>query len=299
MLSPQTWLSALAYFGILAGLYSFGLFVSSSRQLLKLTHLLVTTVLTPILLQLPTIIEALGYTANQAQLWSVIPYAVASLLTVCVAFASDRFQLRGVLMLCTLPIAIIGYAGIAFVSDPRVKYGMTMLMATGLYCSVPPVLSWLSNNSAGHYKRATTSALQLAIANCGGFVAVSLALMMSLPFGLGIGRRRKAWKETMTDSLPFSRSSSIPRLKARSTSKATPPFWASSAVAGFCKSYPQTARGENPHHHYDDHPANESWHSVLLNVLYCHKLNRDKARGKYDQYTGCGDDRDPAFKFVL
>lgn len=27
-------------------------------------------------------------------------------------------------------------------------------------------------NSAGHYKRATTSALQLAIANAGGFVAV-------------------------------------------------------------------------------------------------------------------------------
>lgn len=128
-------------------------------------------------LQLPTIIEALGYTANQAQLWSVIPYAVASLLTVCVAFASDRFQLRGVLMLCTLPVAIVGYAGIAFVTDPRVKYGMTMLMATGMYCSVPPVLSWLSNNSAGHYKRATTSALQLAIANCGGFVAVSCLLV--------------------------------------------------------------------------------------------------------------------------
>ena len=31
--------------------------------------------------------------------------------------------------------------------------------------------SWNSNNSAGHYKRATTTALQLAIANSGGFVA--------------------------------------------------------------------------------------------------------------------------------
>ena len=41
-----------------------------------------------------------------------------------------------------------------------------------MYCSVPPVLGWLSNNSAGHYKRATTSAMQLAIANCGGFVTV-------------------------------------------------------------------------------------------------------------------------------
>jgi len=75
-------------------------------------------------------------------------------------------------MLCTLPIAIIGYAVIANVTNPKVKYGMTFLMATGLYSSVPPVLGWLSNNSAGHYKRATAAALQLAIANCGGFVTV-------------------------------------------------------------------------------------------------------------------------------
>ena len=144
----QLWLTATAYFAILSGLYSFGLF-------------------------LPTIIKGLGYTANEAQLWSVIPYAVAAVITVVVAFASDRLKLRGVIMLFTLPLAIIGYAAIANVGehDNHTKYGMTFLMATGLYASVPPVLVWNSNNSAGHYKRATTSGLQLAIANAGGFVS--------------------------------------------------------------------------------------------------------------------------------
>jgi hypothetical protein len=74
-------------------------------------------------------------------------------------------------MLFTLPIAIIGYAVISVSKNPKVQYGMTFMMATGLYASVPCVLVWNSNNSAGHYKRATTSALQLAIANSGGFVA--------------------------------------------------------------------------------------------------------------------------------
>lgn len=74
-------------------------------------------------------------------------------------------------MLFTLPFAIIGYAVIANTSNAQVGYGMTFLMSTGLYASVPCVLVWNSNNSAGHYKRATTSAMQLAIANCGGFVA--------------------------------------------------------------------------------------------------------------------------------
>ena len=51
-------------------------------------------------------------------------------------------------MLCTLPIAITGYAVIANTPYANVKYGMTFLMATGLYSSVPPVLGWLSNVSS-------------------------------------------------------------------------------------------------------------------------------------------------------
>jgi hypothetical protein len=88
-----------------------------------------------------------------------------------VALISDRLQLRGVIMLFTLPIAIAGYAAIANIESAKVKYGMTFLMATGMYSGVPCILVWNSSNSAGHYKRATATAMQLAIANCGGFVA--------------------------------------------------------------------------------------------------------------------------------
>lgn len=38
---------------------------------------------------------------------------------------------------------------------------------------------------------------------------------------------------------------------------------------------------------------------ILANVLWCAKLNRDKRLGLYNQYTGCGDDRDPDFRMVL
>ncbi|KAK6853681.1 hypothetical protein PG995_010493 [Apiospora arundinis] len=208
-----TWSTAIAYFGILAGLYSFGLF-------------------------LPTIIAALGYTSNEAQLWSVIPYAAAAVVTVIVAFLSDRLRVRGIIMLFTLPIAIIGYAAIANTTNPRVKYGMTFLMATGLYSSVPPVLGWLSNNSAGHYKRATTSALQLAIANAGGFVTVFVYPKSQGP----------QYHEGHTIILGL-------------------------LVAG--------------------------WFFILASVLYCWKVNKDKANGKYDRFIGSGDDRDPTFKLVM
>ncbi|KAF5671616.1 major facilitator superfamily transporter [Fusarium denticulatum] len=163
----QVWLTSTAYFAILAGLYSFGLF-------------------------LPTIVNDLhiASSANQAQLWSVIPYAVATPVTgkrstsalsssttnlclpsVLVAFISDRTKVRGLIILVVLPIAIVGYAVIANVQAANTRFAMTCLMALGMYASVPCILVWNSNNSAGHYKRATTSALQLAVANCGGFVA--------------------------------------------------------------------------------------------------------------------------------
>lgn len=92
---------------------------------------------------------------------------------VIVSIISDRLKVRGIVMLVTLVPAIIGYAVIANIdiSHAKVKYGMTFLMATGLFSGIPCILVWNSNNSAGHYKRATTSALQLMIGNSGGFVA--------------------------------------------------------------------------------------------------------------------------------
>ncbi|KAH0417702.1 hypothetical protein KCU90_g12341, partial [Aureobasidium melanogenum] len=115
---------------------------------------------------------------------------------------------------------------------------MTFMMATGLYASVPPVLVWISNNSAGHYKRATATGLQLAIANCGGFVS----------------------------AFTYNKSEKPQYHKSHTT------------VLGLLVF---------------------AWFMVLFNVLYCHKVNKDKKAGKYDQYIASGDDRDPSFKLML
>lgn len=145
VVSPMTWLSAIAYCAILTALYTFGLFV-------------------------PTIIVGLGYSAIRAQLFSVPPYAVAAFLTVLAAWVSDKKKTRGPVMLVFLPLAIAGYALIANATSNQTKYGALFLMAAGLYPAVPPVLVWLSNNFTQHYTRATAIGLQLAIANCGGII---------------------------------------------------------------------------------------------------------------------------------
>ncbi|KAL5339238.1 major facilitator superfamily domain-containing protein [Aspergillus crustosus] len=149
ILSLQLLFTGTIYFSICCALFSFSLF-------------------------LPSIIQSLGYTANEAQLLSVPPYAVASAIGVAVAFLSDRLRVRGMLILFSLPLAIIGYALIARVENNVTKYGLTFLMASGIYGSVPPLLVWILNNSAGHYKRATAGAMQVCMANCGGIVAAFL-----------------------------------------------------------------------------------------------------------------------------
>ncbi|KAI0638046.1 MFS general substrate transporter [Trametes polyzona] len=143
---PQVWMTALSYMGIIISLYSFSLF-------------------------LPTIVSGLGYSGGAAQLHTVPPYVPAVVLTVIVAIASDRLRWRGPFILMFLPISMAGYILAIAAQTNAQRYVAVFLMAAGIYPCGPCILSILPNNSAGHYKKATTVALQLALANCGGFVA--------------------------------------------------------------------------------------------------------------------------------
>lgn len=140
------WLTAFAYLGIIVGLYSYSLF-------------------------LPTIVSGLGYSGGRAQLHTVPPYIPAIVLTLVVAYISDRLQWRGIFILLLLPITIAGYILAICAKTNEVRYAAVFLMAAGVYPSAPCILSILPNNSSGHYKKATTTACQITLANLGGFVA--------------------------------------------------------------------------------------------------------------------------------
>jgi len=142
----QTWLTGFAYLGLCVGLYSYSLF-------------------------LPTIISGLGYTGGAAQLHTVPPYVPAVFLTVLVAVLGDRLKWRGPFILICLPLSIIGYIIAIAAKSDSTRYIAVFFMAAGIYPCGPCILCILPNNSSGHYKKATTTALQLAIANAAGFIA--------------------------------------------------------------------------------------------------------------------------------
>lgn len=58
---------------------------------------------------LPSIIRDLGYTAAQAQLLTIPPYAVAFVKTMALAVLAERLAVRAPIIMASSSFAIIGY----------------------------------------------------------------------------------------------------------------------------------------------------------------------------------------------
>ncbi|KAM3425228.1 hypothetical protein BST61_g7182 [Cercospora zeina] len=108
----------------------------------------------------PTITAGLGYDGLKAQLMTVPPYAVAYVVTVCVAASADHFNARGMHSAIFATIGAVGFLASA-VLPPHAyssRYGGLIVAASGSFACIPPLLGWLSSNLFG------TAAVGLAIA---------------------------------------------------------------------------------------------------------------------------------------
>lgn len=97
---------------------------------------------------LPSIIAALGYTAAHAQLLTVPPYAIATLLTIIVAILAEKTQRRAPFVIACSSLAIIGYIILLTTpaKRPGISYLGTIFAASGIYPSTAIVLSWPAAN---------------------------------------------------------------------------------------------------------------------------------------------------------
>jgi MFS family permease len=115
---PKVWLYGLGFHTMSLPLYTLSLF-------------------------LPTIIKELGYTAAQAQLLTVPPYAVAFVTTLSVAVASERFKIRAPFIMASASFAVIGYIILLSARKAGVSYVGTIFAAAGIYPATAIVLPGL------------------------------------------------------------------------------------------------------------------------------------------------------------
>jgi predicted MFS family arabinose efflux permease len=122
----------------------------------------------------PTIVAGLGYAGSQAQLMSVPPFAATFVLCILSAIISDRYQCRGYTMIFFSLLKMIGFTMFYVSTSSHVRYASLFFSVTGSFCLVPAMITWLTNNSAPHARRATAVALTTIMAELGGIVATWL-----------------------------------------------------------------------------------------------------------------------------
>ncbi|WFD25417.1 hypothetical protein MNAN1_000379 [Malassezia nana] len=120
----------------------------------------------------PVIVQDIGeYTSVKAMLMTCPIFAAAFGYSVLISLVSDRLRNRFVSALPGMLLSVIGFAVVYAAEGSMTRYGGLILLACGCY-SVPPLLfTWLANNSAGHFKRATGLAMIILTDNCGGLTS--------------------------------------------------------------------------------------------------------------------------------
>jgi len=142
----KSWMQTLIFLGTVMPLYAFSLF-------------------------LPTIITALGYKANIAQLMTIPPYAIGCVFTIGTGTLSDRYKMRGPFVMGGALLGIIGYAMLYATSPtnhPGVGYAGSIIAACGVFPTIPIILAWGSGNAGSSLKKAVTIGLLSGVGNLGG-----------------------------------------------------------------------------------------------------------------------------------
>jgi MFS family permease len=148
---------------------------------------------------MPAIIRGMGYSNVNAQLLTVPVYFVGAISFIIIARLSDRYQMRSPFIVgcfishivgeincitdfVTNANGILGYGILVGVQSSGARYVGVFICAIGksMWTSTEPSLTpglygipglnvaWISNNTAGHYKRTTAFGVNQLMGNSAG-----------------------------------------------------------------------------------------------------------------------------------
>ena len=141
----------------------------------------------------PTIVQGLGYTASQANVYTIPIYMVALVLALSSAYLSDRLKMRYPFTMIATSLAITGWAIQRSQSGGAgVLYFSLFLTQGGTQMLMPVLVVWLGNNMGGSFKRGFATALQIGFGNSANFVSANVFLPQQSPrfttaYSVGLG----------------------------------------------------------------------------------------------------------------
>jgi MFS family permease len=132
---------------------------------------------------LPSILKAQGKNTLQSNYLTIPVYLWGAIIFLFLAFISDRYEIRGPIVMFANIFGIIGYILLLTVSSNGVKYFATYLCAVAVYVGPGLNLTWLNVNVAPHYRRAAAIGFQQTMGNTAGIVAGQI--YRTAPYKLG------------------------------------------------------------------------------------------------------------------
>lgn len=116
----------------------------------------------------PSIVQTFGHSKTRTQLLIVPPFACGFVATMVSSYLADRYKQRGLSAIAMNIFALVGAAMTINARSLGARYTALCLLITGVYASAPSLIAWVSNNSAGHVRRATAIAMGFVSTNSGG-----------------------------------------------------------------------------------------------------------------------------------
>lgn len=132
---------------------------------------------------LPSILFSLGFNQLQSQYLTIPVYILAGGVFLTVAILSDRWKIRGPIIVVLNIICIAGYIILMTVHNDAVRYFACYLITFALYTNVGLNETWLAGNSAPIDKRSTSIAANQTFGNVAGII--SPLVYRSSPYLLG------------------------------------------------------------------------------------------------------------------
>lgn len=130
---------------------------------------------------MPSLIAGMGYSHIDSQLLTVPPYILASAWSILLAWFSQRSSKRGMWILVSAPICVLGSGLLIGTEIHGVQYTGIFFLAMGAFPLGPLFMTWASNNSAPYTTRSVSVAMVVSLGSLGPIVSAWVYLPTDQP----------------------------------------------------------------------------------------------------------------------
>ncbi|KAL3474744.1 major facilitator superfamily domain-containing protein [Aspergillus californicus] len=118
--------------------------------------------------------DGMGFSYALSQILSSPPYILAIILSLCMAWLSDRYKIRWIILVTQALAAVVGLLITLYCEPPGVRYFGLFIAVFGTQGNVPATLSFGQSQIPGIEKRGVVAAVMISVGAAGGITGSTI-----------------------------------------------------------------------------------------------------------------------------